>query len=108
MHLPDKKLHVFPSPHSFLQSLNLDSVGIGLVIGGFTQRLVDILHILFIEVQSCLHGLSAKISSLFFLGLIQRPVLVLQILLSFSQFILHCFFLELEDLLLFINLDIFN
>ena len=107
MHLPDKKLHFFPSPHSFLHGLKFAAVSFGLAFGGFTHRLVDTLQILFRAVQSCLHGLSAKTSSLafftiidfIFFGFIQRPVLVLQTLPFFSQLTLHCFFIELAGLL---------
>ena len=67
MHLPDKKLHLLPSPHSFLHGLKFAAVSFGLAFGGFTHRLVDTLHILFKALQSCLHGLSAKTSSLTFL-----------------------------------------
>ena len=65
MHLPVAKLHIFPSLQLFLHGL-INQSG-AFFLGGFTHRLVDILHILFRAVQSCLHGLSAKTSSLAFL-----------------------------------------
>ena len=116
MHLPDKKLHFLPSPHSFLHGLKFAAVGFGLAFGGFTHRLVDTLHILFRAVQSCLHGLSAKTSSLAFLtitdfsffGFIQRPDLVLHTLPSFSQLTLHCFLIELAFLLDLLDSDNVN
>ena len=114
MHLPVAKLHIFPSLQLFLHGLK-NQIG-AFFLGGFTHRLVDILHILFRAVQSCLHGLSAKTSSLAFLtitdfsflGFIQRPVLVLQTLPSFSQLTLHCFFIELAFLLDLLDSDNVN